>query len=341
MYASQIGDLKKQLGAALEREEKMTKRHSRLKQRLETTEEQLEQVSEVFDDMSEQKEEEEGKISALVASQKELEASEAVAVEENDELKSKVAELEDRVAQLSATQIPSSLYKQRGESVFSAVPEPQKEDDAEKWKTEAAVWRKKCDGMGKDLKKLLKSTVNAKEVEQLKKDLSYNVEELVAHKKALEHTLLQLDEMRLREMVLLGQTFDKAPAPKSKRYVAVARNIVKMRKATASKTKKVVRRIVNNTEKTVTMVNASVRRASKGMNKSGTRNRGGQKDEVTVDFDAAMDDVPEGAGEEGFFDDDESEEGEEEEEGGGEDEGENYVAEDEERKERGIEWEKP
>ena len=81
--------------------------------------------------------------------------------------------------------------------------------------------------MSNDIKRLLKSQTEQKQAEKLQLDLDDAAHELESYKLALAHALSQVEEMRMREHTLLGNTFERANIkPKNKSYVTVGKNIV-------------------------------------------------------------------------------------------------------------------
>ncbi|GMH77489.1 hypothetical protein TrLO_g11779 [Triparma laevis f. longispina] len=241
---AQMIAMKKELDDIKAEEKKKQKRYSHLKQQLEVTEEQLEQVSEAFDELSNSKQDSEASTNAMITALEDenerLESSEKSKSKTIEGLRGDLeaahAEIKKLQHQLSSK--PAALYK-----ADSPSPLTPSEDGAEKFKLEATTWKRKYESIQKDMKKVLKTSVNADRVKSLKMEQALMSDDLIAHKKALDHALGQLDEMRLREIQLLGTSFEYAPRPKPKSYVRVARNIVKMRKGVASKGKKVVREV--------------------------------------------------------------------------------------------------
>ena len=94
-------------------------------------------------------------------------------------------------------------------------PLPPSSDVSEKYRLEATIWKRKYDSIQKDMKKVLKTSVSSSKLKSLEKQNMLMSDDLIAHKKALDHALGQLDEMRLREIQLLGTSFEFAP-----RYVS-------------------------------------------------------------------------------------------------------------------------
>ncbi|GMH55575.1 hypothetical protein TrST_g6468 [Triparma strigata] len=241
---AQMITMKKELDDIKAEEKKKQKRYSHLKQQLEVTEEQLEQVSEAFDELSNSKQDSEASTNAMITALEDenerLESSEKSKNEtiENlrEDLEAANSEIKKLQHQLSSK--PAALYKSDSPS-----PLPPSSDVSEKYRLEATIWKRKYDSIQKDMKKVLKTSVSSSKLKSLEKQNMLMSDDLIAHKKALDHALGQLDEMRLREIQLLGTSFEFAPRPKPKSYVRVARNIVKMRKATASKGKKVIKEV--------------------------------------------------------------------------------------------------
>ncbi len=274
---SQLIDLKRELEEERNKAAKFKRKYVQMKRQLDNTEEQLEQVSEAFDEVMQNKESEDRNSTSRI---EELEEQIQQVEQEKERLKAEGDTLRDdlKAAKAKVEQMPDQLYKPKAAHASAAIissaksvrngtkvddegissgsikGEQTKDVDVAKWKAEAKQWKMKADGMSKDMKRLLKSTVNAKELNDVKVRLKFVDEENIAYRKALEHALAQVEEMRLREMQILGQTFEHAPRPKSKSYVKVAKNIVHMRKRTASKAKKVARKtgkVVKEVSKTV------------------------------------------------------------------------------------------
>ena len=132
-----------------------------MKRQLEVTEEQLEQVSEAFEtlvgDRERREVEMEGRISEL---EEEVEGAEGKVrglereVEEGREREREEREVKERL-EGEIRRKPNSLYKDVGGRGGGG-------EDVERWKREADALRRKCEGMSKDMKRLIKASADSK-----------------------------------------------------------------------------------------------------------------------------------------------------------------------------------
>jgi len=210
---------------------KLKNKNKSLSTQLEVIEDQLEQLSEAFDE--------------VVNSKSEIEETHSKEIkrltEERESLEAKLRESTNNVERLESElqSKPSQLYhtktQQHQPSQQQLNSDDQKEAaenaSVEKWKLEASSWKRKCDAMSNDIKRLLKTQVDSDKRDKIQQELNDTTHELESYKMALAHALSQVEEMRMREHALLGNTFERTNLkPRNKSYTNVGRNIVKMRK---------------------------------------------------------------------------------------------------------------
>jgi len=280
----QTAELKKLIAKEKTAGNKLRGKNKSLETQLEVLEDQLEQLSEAFDEVVNEKDGLE-------------EANDAKEQSLNGKILLLEAELEKKVKGLEVKKEVVEVEEEKEEKEEKEEEVMQTNILAEKWKQEANIWKKKCDVMSNDIKRLLKNQVNPKRLEELQHDLDDTSHELESYQMALKHALSQVEEMRIREHALLGNSFEHAQfRAKPKSYVNVGRNIVKMRKR--------VRRLKIPDERTARITAQKTAEKAKVVRKKVGRTWGKVKRGVGIKKNQ------EGAGEgiserrESFFDDD-------------------------------------